>query len=510
MATSTHREVERTFEVAQDAVVPPLLAVAGVASVAAPVVHELEATYFDTPGLRLAARRITLRRRTGGDDAGWHVKLPVSADEKSELRRPLGRSTRTVPAAVLAPVRVHVRDEPVAPVATIANRRVVHRLLDADGAVLAEVCDDAVTAEALGRRPGRTRWREWEVELVGGASRLLDEVQALLLTAGATPSAAPSKLLRALDFRLPERQQPQRERLPRNCTAADAVLHTVHGQVEALLRLDPLVRADEPDAVHQMRVTIRKLRSALATYRPVLERAGTDPLREQLRWLGGVLGAARDAEVVRASCGALVAEQPSGLMLGPVARRLDRTLAQTYRTEHRQVVAALDGTRWFRLLDALEALLADPPLTDLAGKPATEVLPDCVRRDWKRLRHSRIIAEQAATPEERLVLRHDVRKAAKRLRYAAESAEGVCGKAAARLAKAAKGVQSVLGEQQDAAVTRQVLRDVAAQAHEQGETTFSYGRLDALVEAAGAESAARYVQVWAALDRARLRRWLGG
>jgi CHAD domain-containing protein len=506
MPSSAYREVERTYAVDATTPLPVLTSITGVSAVAPPVHLQLSATYFDTPALDLAGHRITLRRRTGGEDDGWHVKLPVSVQERTELHRPLGRANRNVPSTVLAPVRVYVRDRPVVPVATITTHRVVHRLLDAQASVLAEVCDDTVTAEALGDTPVRTRWREWEVELVGGDPTLLDDVQALLLAGGATVSRSPSKLVRALGSRVPA--PPTVRQVSRRSCAGDAVLAAVGAQVERLLSDDPAVRADEPDAVHQMRVALRTLRSLLATYRPVLDRTATDPLRAELRWMGEVLGAARDTEVVLAHCSDLVAAQPPGLVLGPVGRRLDQTLAQRYRTAHRQVVGELSSTRWYRLLDGLDALLAEPPLTPLAGQPAGQVLPACVRKDWKRLRHKASAADTAGTPEQRVALLHEVRKAAKRLRYAATSAAPVRVKPAKHLAKAAKRVQTVLGEHQDAAVTRQLVRDVAAQADVAGESTFTYGRLDAQVQAQTGDTESSYERAWSRLDRPRLRRWL--
>ena len=507
--TTRHREVERTYEVPGGAVVPPLVDVPGVASVAEPVVHELAATYFDTPDLRLTRLRITLRRRAGGDDAGWHVELPAPGDARTEVRQPLGRHTRTVPPAVLDLVRVHVRDQALAPVATVRDHRTVHRLLDGGGGVLAEVCDDDVTAEALGQRGGTTRWREWEVGLVAGGPELLDATQHVLATAGATPSTSPSELVRALGFRAPPRQ-PAPPRVRPRSPAGEAVSAVLRAHLHALWSWEPAVRAGEPEAVHQARVTVRTLRSLLATYRPVLERSVTDPVHEELRWFGEVLGRARDAEVARGACAQLLADEPAGLVLGPVAARIADTLDGAHARAHAAVVVELDGPRWFRLLDALDVLLADPPLTPAAADRAEQVLPLCVHDDWVRLRRAVSAADGAGSTEERAALRHEVRKAAKRLRFGAESATTVCGPPARRLARRAQRVQKVLGTAQDAVLTRRVLRDVAAAADVAGEPTFTYGRLDARAEASTTGTGPRLARAWAALERKRARRWLVG
>ena len=125
---------------------------------------DLEAVYYDTATLDLAANKVTLRRRTGGEDDGWHVKLMVSSGARLEVRHPLGRSTGKVPVEVVRTVRVYVRDYELVPVVSLNTKRVVHKLLDADGEVLAELADDRVTATVEGGEP--ESWREWEFELV--------------------------------------------------------------------------------------------------------------------------------------------------------------------------------------------------------------------------------------------------------------------------------------------------------------------------------------------------------
>src|SRR3954468_13603697 len=126
-------EVETKYDVDEHAMLPALLELPGVASVAQPVELNLEAVYFDTAALDLAAHKVTLRRRTGGEDDGWHVKFSVSSGERLEVRYPLGRSGGSVAIAVVRSVRVHVRDRQLTPVVTLQTRRIVHRLLDADG-----------------------------------------------------------------------------------------------------------------------------------------------------------------------------------------------------------------------------------------------------------------------------------------------------------------------------------------------------------------------------------------
>ena len=126
----------------------------------------------------------------------------------------------------------------------------------------------------------------------------------------------PSKLARALGDRVPVREKWE---LPKKPTTADLFRAYAIEQVHAIHKRDPDVRRDLPDAIHKMRVATRRLRSALATYRPVVDREAGDQLRAELKWLAGELGGARDAEVQREHFPTAVAEQPVELVMGRVA-----------------------------------------------------------------------------------------------------------------------------------------------------------------------------------------------
>lgn len=195
-------ETEQKFDVPAGFAVPTLTG-PGVASMTPPDVLHLSATYFDTAGLRLAAAKITLRRRTGGTDPGWHIKLPVSADTRRELHFPLDEGEHEVPAPVAAEVAGWTGGEPLRPVARLETTRTIRRLVDPAGQVLAEVADDAVTGSRPDPAdPARWRladqWRELEVELVSGHRNLLNAAAGQLRAAGAEPSRSASKLARVL------------------------------------------------------------------------------------------------------------------------------------------------------------------------------------------------------------------------------------------------------------------------------------------------------------------------
>ena len=199
-----YTEIETKLEIADGTMLPRLtgqktLAAVGLVGAAPVVVHDLDAVYYDTEHLDLLRSKLTLRRRTGGDDAGWHLKLPGSGRGRTEVRLPLAASTEAVPVELADLVRGAARGRPLVPVARLENRRTVRTLLDRDDQPLIEVADDAVTATPLRPAGGdRQQWRELEVEIVGGTAEQLAATVALLRSGGAEPASTASKVGRAL------------------------------------------------------------------------------------------------------------------------------------------------------------------------------------------------------------------------------------------------------------------------------------------------------------------------
>ncbi|HET9657400.1 MAG TPA: CYTH and CHAD domain-containing protein [Kineosporiaceae bacterium] len=475
----THPEIEVKFDLGSAGGTPDwgvLAAVKGVAEVRRGGVQRLTATYYDSAGLDLLTHGITLRRRTGGSDPGWHLKLPAG-QARQEIHRPAGRSGSPVPAELAALVRAFLRDAAVQPVVTLRTVRTLTLLVDARGGVLAEVADDVVTATVPGQESS-TSWREIEVELVDGSPRLLASVAERLRGQGAVPAAHPSKPARALAGDLPVTPVPNGHRAARRTArAGEVVLAHLRGQRDQLLALDPQVRLDSPDAVHQLRVTTRRLRSALATFGPLYAADATSALRGELAWLAGVLGTARDAEVLRDLLAGELSALPEPLVHGPVAERITTGLDQAYRQAHATVVTELDGPRHLALLNALDDFVTAPPFAPPAHRPAKRELPVRVARAVRRVTRALTAARAQGELQQRELLSHEVRKAAKRARYAAEALQPFVGTDARALAKAMRKVQETLGSHQDSLLARDWLLTAAQHAHQAGEPTFTYGLL---------------------------------
>ncbi|MFF1868806.1 CHAD domain-containing protein [Kitasatospora herbaricolor] len=496
MAT-VHKETERTYAGALD---HPLAdeRLPQVAGVRTGGTERLDAVYFDTPDLRLLRRGVTLRRRTGGRDAGWHLKTPGQNGSRTERRLPLADgAVGHLPPELLARTALDTRGGSVAPVVHLRTRRDLTLLVDGEGNTLAELARDTVSARVLDGAPpspgpavapDAVDWVETEVELVAGGTDLLDAVEAEFHRRGLDRAAQQSKLGHALAGRLPEGADADGWTRPaasdsigspaKSGSVGEALTGYLRVQAAALRTLDPAVRLDEPDSVHRMRVHVRRLRSALAAHRRILDRTVTDPLDHELRWFGKVLGRARDAEVLADRLGGQAEDLPPEGHPAEAAVRIRTWSGARYREAHHAAVRAMDGWRYFDLLDAVERLAERPPLKGRATRGRAEA-----RRmlDRQRRRTARRLDRALGLPPgtERDGRLHRARKAAKRARYASESVTPFAGRPADRLRKRAKGIQQPLGAHQDGVMGERALAEIAAADPPDCRSAFGLGILHA-------------------------------
>ena len=487
MEASRGLEIEKKYDVDTGTQVPALEQAPGVARTGKPHTDLLEAVYFDTPKHGLAARRITLRRRTGGKDAGWHLKLPPQAaasgegpQPRTELHAPLGRPD-AVPDSLLIHLHAYLRGTVPAPVVRLETRRTTHPLYGDDGVHLADLADDHVTAVRLkdGHPDEATRqeWREWELELVHGGPDLFGPVEELLTAAGARPAGHASKLARALgtDTKAGKRAAAGEAaagaagdgstpalRAGKRAPAAAVVTVYVGTQIDQILAGDAAVRAEEPDAVHAMRSSTRRIRSVLAAYGRLYRASPVRKLRSELKWLGQLLGRPRDAEVLREQFREQLGGLPPAEGIAGASASLEQRTGGDYDAAYRLLQEALESARYFRLLDKLEDFRDNPPVRAESVTPGRRAAAKAVDKAAKRLRRSHKAVKRARRGREEELALHRVRKDAKRLRHVAESAALVHGKRAGKVAKAARRQQKILGRFQDAVVARDLLADIAA------------------------------------------------
>lgn len=532
-----HLEVEVKLAVDEHTAVPDLTQLPGVASMLGTEQHNLSAIYYDTADLRLTREKITLRRRTGGADDGWHMKLPAETG-RTELQAPLGDPSQ-VPAELLEHVRVIVRNEPLEPIAQVDNRRVESRLAGEDGQQIAEFCDDHVTAWSLLPGGERTSWREWEIELaesVAGTEqgdRIIRQATSFLIASGARKSSSPSKLSTALGHTVHTAPLPPHlaaEHIDPDSPAA-AVVVALRAQRDQIVAWEPRVRADEWDSVHQLRVATREMRSLLETFEGILEGEQLATLEQELKETAAVLGVARDAEVVEERFLELLDTDESELIDATARTHIEQDMRADYQVAHAEIVEMLNSERFLAMLDSIDQLLADPPVA--GSKPAEgaegtegtegaegeegaqgepgevnsrEIMLEHLEGAYKKVKKrdkkvDEYYHDTELTRHEREEYVHDVRKAVKKLRYATSAADAA-GIKTGRLAKAAKDMQTVLGDFQDAVTSRDRVQRLAEEARERGEDTFAYGILYQRELARGEAALAGYDEAMRNLKKA--------
>jgi CHAD domain-containing protein len=477
---TTYREVERKLRVPDRFDLPELAGVVdGVARVDPGEPVTMLAEYHDTPDVRLIRWGATLRRRAGGPDEGWHLKLPVEgagAGVRDELALPLAAGdVGEVPAEMADIVRSLVREAPLVHVSTVRTRRAPFALVDALGRDLAELVDDRVEVLENGQVVRSFHEIEVEARPGDGGLRVLDAVVDVLVARGAVPgsegkaaAALGSRAKGAPDVVVPALSGPRDP-------AGEAVRRVLAANVRKLLLEEVRVRRDLPDSVHQMRVAARTLRSALRTFAPLVDHAWAEGLREELRKSADALGAVRDTEVLRVRlekhADALPAAEAA--LAVPV---IDAWLCERLADARAAALRELRSARHVRLLVDLVDAAQDTRLTRAARKPARRVLPDLVEKAARRLAKD----VERLDPDSPAAQWHRARILAKRARYAAEAVAPVLADGAAAWGAAFERVTELLGDHQDSVTAQAVLHELADHAGVDGPTGYALGLLDGL------------------------------
>jgi CHAD domain-containing protein len=469
--------------------------------------------YFDTPDLRLWRRAITLRHRSGeGPGFGnWTLKLPITDVGPTLDRTELSWSggPESIPLEATKIVRGVVRSASFVQIAELAAVRRRLMLHDAAGTSCGEIDDDTVSVMVDGEQSGQ--FRQIEFELGPSGRSVVDAVVDELLRMGARPDGEPKlgKALRILGHR-PDRAGPPM--LNSRSSMEDVVEASISLGFERLLGYDTRLRLDAsdpaPSDVHQVRVAIRRLRSDLKLLARELDPAWTGHVRLELGWLGGVLGLVRDADVLGVTLLEAGSVAESG---GTLELRI--SLDEDRRSAARDLAEILDGHRYLTLLERLDTASRSIPLRTASTKhhrhkkrgadaAAKKVLPGLVRRRWRALR--RTVRSAGRHPTDGQL--HKVRIRAKQLRYAAETATPVIGRASRRLAAAAEDLQTILGEHHDSVAAEDWLRRRALSSTR--SAAFSSGILVAGERRRQRKLRRTWRVAWDRLDTRRLRRSL--
>lgn len=462
---------------------------------------DLRATYFDTSDLRLARHGVTLRYRTG-DAAGptWTLKLPVASNSSTTMARDelqFDGPTREPPAEARALVTAYARREPLVAVATLRTKRRRWRFRMGD-AEMAELANDEVSV-VEGRRIV-SRFRELELEAIEDDAPL-EALAEQLRVAGATDAEPIPKVVRALGSRATATPDISPVVLPSEPTLADALADSIADALLRLLRNDPLTRMGDAEGLHQLRVSLRRLRSDLRTLEDMVEPTWLARVEPDLRTVADPLGEARDLDVLVERLSPEDGTQATAL--APLFATLERRRAKAREA----VVGILDEPIYLALIDELVAAASRPPVAPAAAEPASTALPPLVLRAWDRLeRRAEELSHNSAEADF-----HRTRIAAKRARYASELAARVLtGRQAAgakRFAARLADVQDQLGTLQDAAVAEATMRATLEGRQSRARYAFEIGRMVEQQRSLAAEARRAFAETWADLRRRRWRRW---
>jgi CHAD domain-containing protein len=436
--------------------------------------RQFSSFYYDTANRVLARLGITLRRRIEHGRSLWQLKLPRSGG-RLELEDPGGPAEP--PERIASLLAAVVRDHALEPVAELRTVRRGVRV-EAGGSTADVVLDEVAVMDNL-----RVVWEfeELEIELVDGIPDGLREIEVAVRHAGAGDADGRPKVLRVLG----ESGAPTPRRAQLQAFFAR--------QYEQILAHDPGTRlGDDPEDLHDLRVAVRRLRAILKVAAPPLDENWADTLRAELDWLGEALGPVRDLDVMLSYLRSSDLEPADLDALAPIMKRLERERT----TRRRALLTVMKSRRYLSLLDRLE---------DAARRPLTRSArpkPDALAAEaFAKLRKA--IRKLDRHPGDRAL--HRARIKAKRARYAAELAAPGCGKRVAKLIDAAKTFQDVTGEHQDAVVTAERLRALAAEA-EPG-AAFAAGRLAERQEERKNHARAEVERAWRKLERAGKRAW---
>ncbi len=396
-------------------------------------------TYYDTPARSLARCGITLRCRVEAGSSRWQLKLPRDS-ARAELE--VAGAPEAVAAEMTALLVAHLRHGPLEPVATLQTRRVGVRVVSGERS-LADVLFDSVLVLRQGH--AEEAFEEIEVELVDGDEADLDELSRTLRRAGAQRTKGIPKVMRVLE--LDEEVAP-----PRAAPGVEHLRFLLGRQLLELETYDPGVRlgADAED-LHRFRVATRRTRALIRASRPL---AGDQlaALGDELRWLGGVLGPARDLDVLLEHLRPIVAGLGADVAGGEaILAELDRERG----ADRAAVLEALGSERYLALLDRFSADLAA-----LQGHDSDARLVDIARAEARRL--ARAHAKLGSNPEDERL--HALRIKAKHLRYAAELAAQAEGKRWLAVVDATRDLQDLIGSHQDAVVAETRVRTLADEA----------------------------------------------
>jgi CHAD domain-containing protein len=268
-------------------------------------------------------------------------------------------------------------------------------------------------------------------------------------------------------------------------TVRDLIGRYISEQCTVIIDSEAQLRAGE-DVVHTTRVAVRRLRSTIRIFAELFDTSQAEHLEEELVWWANLLGSVRDLDILAIRQGALLAELPTELVLGPVSSTIQAELAVRRKQAADALTEALNSERYRKLIGLAHHWRSDAPFTSAADAAADAINPAIKKAKNKARKRlsTAVAARRAAEPSDELF--HRARKASKRYRYAVEAAQPVWGSKADKIVLKRKHLQDLLGNHQDGIVSAAFLRELGGRLGiRSGQNGFTYGVLYARELAAG-------------------------
>jgi CHAD domain-containing protein len=442
-------------------------------------------TYFDTLDHCLARSHITLRRRVENGSSAWQLKLPLNGARR-EIK--FKDTSRTPPPQLVDALIVILEGKQLVPIAHLHTSRRAIRM-EPDGTHAADVMLDTVSV----LRDGSViqQFREVEIESLHGREHEVDRLASTLYQAGARHHDGRPKLFRALSIPYETSDAPSHE-----ASVEEHVRYRMLQQLQILKRCDPVVRLfGEAEAVHQIRVAARRMRTILLAVRKVARADWSEPLISGLKWLSEIFARARDLDVqmnyFRREAEALRAHE---------RRPLERFLRHLRTERERTQRTLMDEIKSARYLGFISKLVqeADVPAVVTSDQNITDV----AARQYRKLRKT--VKRLRDSPSNNAL--HRVRIKTKRARYTAELAAASGRKRIARFIKTAARFQDLLGRHQDAVLAEHYVRSFLR--HQTGkQAAFTAGLLVARAKRQRQEIRDEFWSQWKRLKRRGHRAW---
>jgi CHAD domain-containing protein len=267
-------------------------------------------------------------------------------------------------------------------------------------------------------------------------------------------------------------------------------------------------RRGDPEGIHRLRTTTRRLRSELRSLENVIDGRFRQQLEAELKWLAGCLGAVRDLDILLARLKKAAGEQDHDRSresaLAPLFAELNARHEQTARALN----DALRSDRYRDLLASLERAAARPVLLESAVERCRAALPEAAAVAWRRLKKQ----ARALRPSDPDAEFHELRKRAKRARHTAELIAPIMGRRTARAAgtfiRLLTQVQDTLGEHQDAVVAAEEIEHALARHADDPDFVSAANNLLVRERDKAQDARQFFFKVWDKLDRKKTRRWM--